>query len=71
MKKIAIIAILIGIFQGCITKVDVPVAEPWEGRYSTVEEFRQKTENIELKSGQCIWVLSNGTLYRILKKTEK
>jgi hypothetical protein len=72
MKKIAFIAFLSGLLQtGCVTKVDIPVAEPWEGRYPTVEEFRKKTESIELKNGQSIWVLSNGTMYRLLKKTEK
>lgn len=70
MKKIVIFAVLIALITGCRT-TEIPVAEPWEGRYSTVDEFRHKTEGIELKNGQSIWVLSNGTMYRLLKKVEK
>ena len=48
MKKIAIIGVLIALMAGCRT-TEIPVIEPWEGRYSTVEEFKLKTEGIELK----------------------
>lgn len=70
MKNFIYMAIFASLLAGC-TSVEVPVVEPWEGRYSTVEEFKEKTEGIELKSGQQIWVISNGTMYRLLKKVEK
>ena len=65
-----IIGILAAFAAGC-TSVEVPVVEPWEGRYSTVEEFRAKTDGLELKPGESVWVLSNGTMYRLLRKVEK
>jgi DNA-binding PadR family transcriptional regulator len=51
--------------------LEIPVVESWEGRYSTVKEFQEKTKDINLRDGQSIWVISNGTMYRILKKAEK
>ena len=70
MRKIAAILAVV-VLAGCRTEVEIPVVEPWEGRYPTVEEFRAATDGIELKGGQQIWVLSNNTIYRLLKKTEK
>ena len=70
MKQI-ILSVFFSIFLIGCRSVEVPTVEPWEGRYPTVEEFREKTSQIELKSGQQIWVLSNGTMYRLLKKVEK
>lgn len=69
MKKI-LLFLLLTIFCGCKT-IEIPVSEPWEGRYSTVDEFNDATKNIILKEKQQIWVLSNGTMYRLLKKVEK
>jgi uncharacterized SAM-binding protein YcdF (DUF218 family) len=51
MKKVAIIAFLASLMLGC-TSVEVPTVEPWEGRYPTVEEFKAKTDGIQLKGGQ-------------------
>lgn len=48
MKKLSIIAVLIALITGCRT-TEIPLIEPWEGRYSTMEEFKSKTEGIELK----------------------
>lgn len=70
MKKSIYMAIFALFVAGC-TSVEVPTVEPWEGRYPTVSEFKEKTKDIELKNGQQIWVLSNGTMYRLLKKVEK
>jgi len=70
MKKIIVFILITCFFYGC-RSIQVPTIEPWEGRYPTVEEFKEKTQNIELKKGQQIWVISNGTMYRILKKAEK
>lgn len=70
MKKILFFIIVASCLFGC-KSIELPTTEPWEGRYSSVEEFKEKTRNIELRSGQSIWVVSNGTMYRILKKVEK
>ena len=70
MKTILAVLLFIVLLSGC-TSVEIPTVEPWEGRYSTIEEFKAGTDAIELKDGQCIWVLSNGTMYRLLKKVEK
>jgi hypothetical protein len=51
MKKIAIISLLLSVFCGC-RNIEVPTVEPWEGRYPTVEEFKEKTDGIQLKEGQ-------------------
>lgn len=70
--KIGVITLIVLFMTcGCKTTVVVPTVEPWEGRYPTVEEFQEGTKDIQLKDGQQIWVLSNGTMYRLLKKTEK
>ena len=71
MKKSIIISFFCILFSGCIKTVEIPVVESWEGRYPTVKEFREKTKDINLRDGQSIWVISNGTMYRILKKAEK
>jgi len=70
MKTIAIILAL-ALLAGCTTTYEIPTVEPWEGRYPTVDEFQAKTSDIQLKDGQQIWVLSNGTMYRLLKKVKK
>ena len=70
MKKLMMSIVFASLLAGCVS-VEIPTVEPWEGRYPTVEEFHEKTDNIELKEGQQIWVLSNGTMYRLLKKVEK
>ena len=70
MKKILVLAAFCCVLAGCRT-IEIPVAEPWEGHYLTTEEFHMKTQDINLKKDQSIWVLSNGTMYRLLKKVEK
>ena len=71
MKKLIAILTTMSVLGGCKTQLVVPTVEPWEGRYPTVEEFQKATSGIELKDGQQIWVLSNGTMYRLLRKVEK
>lgn len=46
--KIILLFLLMTIFCGCKT-IEIPVSEPWEGRYSTVNEFNDATKNIILK----------------------
>lgn len=70
MKTITIVLTL-ALLAGCTTTYEIPTVEPWEGRYPTVEAFHEKTSDIQLKDGQQIWVLSNGTMYRLLKKVKK
>lgn len=69
MKTFAFLSFL-ALFAGC-RSITVPIVEPWEGRYQSVEEFRKGTEGIQLGEGQSIWVISNGTMYRILEKSER
>lgn len=71
MKKIFyILTLSLLFFTGCITvenKIECKPTEPWENHYFSVEEFKEKTQDIQLKDGQSIWVLSNETLKRVLK----
>ena len=71
MKNSILITLFCILLSGCMKTLEIPVVETWEGRYSTVKEFQEKTKDINLKDGQSIWVISNGTMYRILKKAEK
>ena len=69
MKKTIAILLAAACLSGCRT-VNVNVIQPWEGRYDSMEALRAKTEGVELESGKSVWVLSNDTLYNILKKKE-
>jgi hypothetical protein len=79
MKKLFLALLLCSsllISTGCITtekrvEIECKPTEVWENHYFTVEEFKTKTETIELKPGQSIWVLSNDTLKRVLKDASK
>ena len=70
MKKFLAFSALLAVFSGC-KNVQVETVKPWEGRYSTVEEMREKTSGMKLEDGESVWVITNHTLYRVLKKAEK
>jgi hypothetical protein len=55
---------------GC-TNVSIQTTKKWEGHCMTVEDFKSATSNIALEADESIWVLSNRTLKRVLKNTEK
>ena len=50
--KTAMIILTLALLAGCTTTYELPTVEPWEGRYPTVEEFHEKTSDIQLKDGQ-------------------
>jgi hypothetical protein len=56
------------LLSGCTT-LKLKTVEPWENHYFTVEEFHDKTNDIQLKDNQSIWVISNDTMESILNKT--
>lgn len=65
-----ILFILTAFLVGCIN-ANQPIVEttkPWENHYYTVEEFQNGTKDISLDNGESIWVISNRTLSRVLKK---
>ena len=72
MKQSLFIFLTSVLLSGCVfspKSVNIMTTKPWEGHYMTVEEFKQKTDNIQLEEGISIWVISNTTLYEILKKS--
>lgn len=52
---------------GCITEPKIETTLPWEGHYYSFEELKSKTEGQTLEEKQSMWLLSNGTLKRLLK----
>ena len=69
LKIIAIMLLMLA--SGCMSNdIVVDPVQPWEGHYMTVEEFKEKTADIQLESNQSIWVLSNNTLKRVLKNQQ-
>ncbi len=56
---------------GCVSNdIVVDPIQPWEGHYKTVDEFKQKTADIQLEHNESIWVLSNNTLKRVIKNQQ-
>ena len=72
MKYVKVIMLSALVFAaGCRTQeIVVDPVQSWEGHFMTVEEFREKTADIELQKNQSIWVLSNNTLKRVLKNQQ-
>ena len=57
------------LISGCKSdQIDVLTTKSWEGHYYTVEDFKTKTNDIKLDKKESIWVLSNQSLYYILKQ---
>lgn len=71
-KSLMILIIPSIIVSGCKSdQIDVLTTKSWEGHYYTVEEFKNKTTDIKLDKKESIWVLSNQSLYYILKQQKK
>ena len=71
-KMILILIIPITMLSGCKTnQIDVLTTKSWEGHYQSVQEFKEKTQDIKLDKKESIWVLSNQTLYSLLKQQKK
>lgn len=73
LKKILLVFI-IAILAGCYTITYEPVIDTvyaYEGHFYNTNEFYNATQNIQLNDNESIWVLSNKTLKRILKNTER
>lgn len=71
-KSLLIIIIPSILISGCKTnQIDVLTTKSWEGHYFTVEDFKNKTTDIKLDKKESIWVLSNQSLYYILKQQKK
>ena len=69
-KFLFLVAVFSIICTGCFSsgpKIDINLVRPWEGHYMTVEDFREKTKDIRLENNESVWVLTNKTLYNILK----
>lgn len=71
-RKIILFALVFSVLiSGCVSfgpKIDVNLVRPWEGHYMSVQDFYEKTRDIRLEDGESIWVLSNKTLYNLLKE---
>ena len=72
-KKTLLILIIPSILiSGCKSdQIEVLTTKTWEGHYYTVEDFKTKTTDIKLDKKESIWVLSNQSLYYILKQQKK
>lgn len=69
-KMTKVIILLIGgiVFNGCVNITpSVQTTNYWEKHYMTTNDFYKGTQNIHLKEGESIWVLSNTTLSNLLK----
>lgn len=71
MTKFIFLLSLLLIMSGCINKVTIEATKSWENHYYTVEDFKKGTKNLILDKDESVWVLSNTTLSRLLKNTEK
>ena len=71
-KSLMILIIPSILISGCKSdQIDVLTTKSWEGHYYTVEDFKTKTTDIKLDKKESIWVLSNQSLYYILKQQKK
>ena len=71
-KSLLILIIPSLMISGCKSdQINVLTTKSWEGHYQTVEDFRNKTNDIKLDKKESIWVLSNQSLYYILKQQKK
>jgi len=57
--------------SGCIHTIEIQHTKKWEGHYVDVESFKKATDDMQLDKDESVWVLSNKTLNRILKNTER
>lgn len=62
------LAAMLSLAAGCTSspRIDIHTTEPWEGRYSTAEDFYRATRQLDIKRGESVWVLSSSTLERVL-----
>lgn len=70
-KMIPFFAVLSFLCSGCLSnnpRIDVNLVRSWEGHYMTEKDFHEKTDKLKLERGESIWVLSNKTLYNVLKE---
>ena len=71
-KSLMILIIPSILISGCKSdQIDVLTTKSWEGHYQTIEDFRNKTNDIKLDKKESIWVLSNQSLYYLLKQQKK
>lgn len=71
-KSLMILIIPSILISGCKSdQIDVLTTKSWEGHYQTVEDFKTNTTDIKLDKKESIWVLSNQSLYYILKQQKK
>ena len=74
MKNLAIAAfsiVLATLCFGCVTQPKIEATKPWEGHYYSQDDAENAVKNIKLDDGESIWMMSNHTLYRLLKNTGK
>lgn len=69
MRYLAFLAVCL--IAGCIHTTEIQSTKQWEGHYTDVESFKKATENMQLDKNESVWVLSNKTLNRVLKNTER
>ena len=66
MKKLLTIAL--GLLAGCtVIQPIVQTTRPYEGHFYDKTSVEAAVQSIELQEGESVWILSNGTLKRVLK----
>ena len=66
MKKF--LAIALGLLAGCtVIQPIVQTTRPYEGHFYDKTSAEAAVQSIELQEGESVWILSNGTLKRVLK----
>lgn len=71
MKAILFATAVAACIAGCMTNPKIESTKPWEGHYYSVEEVKQQLDLMELGKDESVWIVSNHTLYRLLKNTRK
>jgi len=70
--KVAFIAFFVPLtFSGCVQYPEVYVVRQWEGHYMNTNELYRAMQNMNLKKGESVWVLSNRSLLRVIENVQR
>lgn len=69
MKNV-IVAVMCLVACGCMstkTNIDIQTTRQWEGHFFSKEQIQEKIQTMDLKDGESVWIMSNGTLFKMLE----
>lgn len=56
---------------GCTTPIYVQTTNSWEGHYYSKAEVQEAVQNMNLNKNESVWLISNNTIYQLLKNEGK